>query len=119
MIAMAGREMGCSIDGKRPDTHCGVNHVAMLGRTHGVSLPLRTMEDHKASFRYRPEPSDTWREHLLVGRAWQRAKAACDRLRRIYDRRLKARSQGRKGKPPADPEDRVDDLISSIRKSRS
>lgn len=91
--------MGCGIVGKRPGTHCSVNHVAMLGRTHGVSLPLRTMEDHKASFRYRPEPSDTWREHLLVGRAWQRAKAACDRLRRIYDRRLKARSQGRKESP--------------------
>ena len=111
--------MDCSIVGERPDTHCSVNHVAMLGRTHGVSLPLRTMEDHKARFRYRTEPLGAWREHLLIGRTWQRAKAACDRLRRIYDKRPKARSRGRKGKPPADPADRVDDLISSIRKSRS
>ncbi|ANT52178.1 hypothetical protein A6B35_20935 [Mesorhizobium amorphae CCNWGS0123] len=117
MIAMAGRVLGSGIVGERPDTRCSVNHVAMLGRTHCVSLPLRTMEDHKASFRYRPEPSGIWREHFLIGRTWQRAKAACDRLRRIYDKRRKARSQGRK--PRADPADRVDDLISSIRKSRS
>jgi len=76
------------------------------------------MEDQKARFRYRPESSGTWREHLLVSRTWQRAKVDCDRLRRIYDKRLEARSRGSKGKRPADPADRVDDLISSIRKSR-
>ncbi|RJT27765.1 hypothetical protein D3227_35625 [Mesorhizobium waimense] len=76
------------------------------------------MEDHKARFRYRTEPPGTWREHLLIGRTWQRAKVACDRLRRIYDKRLEGRPRGSKGKRPADPADRVDDLISSIRKSR-
>ncbi|MER9651869.1 hypothetical protein NKJ14_33845, partial [Mesorhizobium sp. M0199] len=29
----------------------------------------------------------------LVGRTWQRAKVACDLLKRIYDNRLEARSQ--------------------------
>jgi hypothetical protein len=76
------------------------------------------------------EPSGTWTVWdevddapaslggcLLIGRTWQRAKAACDLLMRIYDNRLEARSRGSGGKPADDPVDRVDDLISSIRKS--
>jgi len=112
---------------------CGVNHVAILGRTNGVSLPLGTMEDPKTRFCCRPEQSGTWAVWdevddapaslggcLLIGRTWQRAKAACDLLRRIYDNRLEARSRrGSGGKPADDPVGRADDLISSIRKSRA
>ncbi|MFK0688830.1 hypothetical protein ACFX5Q_11560 [Mesorhizobium sp. IMUNJ 23033] len=88
------------------------------------------MEDHKARFRCRPEPSGTWMvwddvDHapaslggcLLIGRTWQRAKVGCDLLRRIYDNRLESRSLGSKGKPANDQVDRVNDLISSIRKT--
>lgn len=88
------------------------------------------MEDDQSRFRCHPEPSGTWMVWdevdnapaslggcSLVGRTWQRAKVACDLLKRIYDNRLEARSHARK--PVAEPVDRVDDLISSIRKSRS
>jgi hypothetical protein len=86
------------------------------------------MEDDRSRFRCHPEPSGTWTVWdevdnapaslggcSLVGRTWQRAKVACDLLTRIYDNRLEARSHGRL----SEPVDRVDDLISSIRKSRS
>ncbi|AZO47883.1 MAG: hypothetical protein EOS58_18120 [Mesorhizobium sp.] len=90
---------------------------------------FEAMQDHgKARFRCRPEPSGSWMVwdesdnapgtlggRSLVGRTWQRAKVACDLLARIYDNRLDARSLG---KPRAHPVDRVDELISSIRRAR-
>ena len=60
------------------ETLCSVNHPAMSGRTHGVSLPLGTMEDHKARFRCCPERSGTWRKSVLIGGTWQRTKVACE-----------------------------------------
>ncbi|MER8957282.1 hypothetical protein NKH98_32530 [Mesorhizobium sp. M0833] len=61
------------------------------------------MEDDQSRFRCHPEPSGTWTVWdevdnapaslggcSLVGRTWQRAKVACDLLRRIYDNRLEA-----------------------------
>jgi len=90
----------------------------MSGRTHGVSLPLGTMEDHKARFRCCPERSGTWRKSVLIGGTWQRTKVACDLLKRIFDNQLEAGSRCSEGKPSGGPADRVDDLISSIRKRR-
>lgn len=54
----------------------------------------------------------------LVGRSWQRAKVACDHLRRIYDNRLEARSFKDGTKPSVDSPDRIGDLVTSIRKAR-
>jgi hypothetical protein len=86
------------------DTHCGVNHLAMSGRTHGSCLPLGIMQHHKASFRRLLETSGTWRESLFTEGTWQRAKAACDLLKRIFDNQLEAGSRGSKTKPSDDPE---------------
>ncbi|TPM19950.1 hypothetical protein FKO01_46915 [Mesorhizobium sp. B2-3-3] len=85
------------------------------------------MEDRQPRFRCRPAPSGTWTvwDHVadepatlggrkLVGRTWERARSACDLLRRIYDNRLDARSV-RQDAPSASM-GRVDDLIRSIRK---
>jgi hypothetical protein len=86
------------------------------------------MEDRQPRFRCHPEPSGTWTVwddvanapanlggRILLGRTWQRAEAARDVLRRIYDNHLEARPVRRLAKPAIPQVERVDDLISSIR----